>query len=160
MTSFLSIDQSTKKNGYAVWLLKDGNWVLEHTGFIDFTNEGELGDRLLAYYYWLMELRDLWKPDIVITENPATLLRISPGYGKQLSESLGIMKLVFTKQNISVLEISPTSAKKAFTGYGRAKKDKVLAEAQRRYPEHNINEYDVSDAVAIGYHYLLEITDK
>lgn len=96
-----------------------------------------------------------FKPDLIVIESLA--------YGAK-GASVWVLAYVFGKcielaerYDVQVIEVATTQIKKYVTGTGNADKDIVLAAAIKRWPEANIQNNNVADAMgaaAIGCHWL------
>lgn len=64
-----------------------------------------------------------------------------------------ILKMLAESLNIPLIEYSPTSIKKSFTGNGRADKEDMMSECKKRGIK--VETHDEADSVGLWYHHLL-----
>lgn len=135
----LGIDTGSKHIGFARF-----NSHLNNITYHKEVNPTSLSDLMLQ----LEDPHFSIKIDSVIFEKPfftgATLPR---SYG--VIESIGVMKYFFEKQGIPYYEFSPKSAKKWFTGSGKATKEDIIARVKADY-NIDVKSTHINDAVAIA----------
>ena len=148
------IDQSSRKCGYAIF--KDKELIYSKQFTLQEGKEDFIEKRYEKMYVYLKDLFKRWEPDVVVTEDPASLFRVNPKVGRILTKMLGVITIAAIHYGIAIIELSPSQIKKEFTGKGNAKKKDVVKEVKKRFPEQNIldEEEDRADAIAIGVTFI------
>lgn len=107
-------------------------------------------ERLVEIGMFLERVTSVYYPSYVVHEGQSFG---SPHRGRTLQVHIeGVCMLFYANRNILYNLIAPTSAKKAFTGNGHAKKDEVARVVEEKigilFPE---SLYDMSDAFMMAY---------
>jgi len=142
----VSLDLGKTRTGIACWRDQQLQWV-EVASFASTTT---LGETLSTFSNWLA----LWVKEN--TDWIAYEQRMTGGArlgGRHLELHYGMVGALHLRAwhlGIPILSIPIGTAKKALTGTGRADKDAMLAAARERYPQHDVLEHDVADAIAVG----------
>lgn len=158
---FLSIDHSTRSGFCFVDTEEDyiKTWQYLMT-------EKEEGKRYVEWLALLHGVFNTHKPDILVIEKPAHMRNAN--ISRFLIGLVALEKLIAEEHGSKVIEVVPTSLKKALTGNGKAEKESVAEAVLEHYKgilEHkDIEEYeyykktgkvrkihyDKSDAVALN----------
>lgn len=137
------------------WVLfKDNNIVSHGTIIPDCETKGE---KLLFIYEELCSLLD-YKVELVVME------RGFQGTGRSIDLGMvrGLVFLITTYENITIVEVSPMTMKKHITGSGRAKKEDVISAVEKKYhlelptlrPKGKKKDDNIADAIALVDTYL------
>lgn len=137
----IALDLSLLNTGYTIC---DNNFKVVKIGSI-LTNPKDATDkRLDVIWEMLKELREMYPPCIILIERAFTKFNTAT---QQLYRVHGITNLVF--KGIKQVYYSPTSIKKALTGFGKSKKEDVQAKIMELYPNIKFNNKDESDSFAL-----------
>ena len=114
------------------------------------------GEPFHLFEVWLNELIRTAKPDIIVYEE------VYRWRGASAAHAFGGFRAIFLKtchcKEIATKGYSPTEIKKFFTGKGTAKKELMIAEAKKRWPDLNLTSDDEVDALAIPHLHLKNTT--
>jgi crossover junction endodeoxyribonuclease RuvC len=105
----------------------------------------QIGDTLLEY-------KDKYPPEIMIIENAFTRFNKAT---QALYRVRGIVEMLFW--DIPKEFLAPTVVKKIICGNGKADKNEIKNYIRKLYPEIEISDNNVSDALAIGISYFKKI---
>ena len=152
--------------GMALYIENEGDISIE-----TFTNTltcKDNNDKFIEWYKVLNNSLDLYKPDVICTEQPKHLR--NPKVLQFLTGLYTITILVAKLKGITVVECNPKTVKKAITGNGNALKEDVMNALRTEYNLthedlcHNVYykdgirikeiHYDKSDALALVHYYL------
>lgn len=149
-TTVLGIDPGTAVTGYAV-IEKSKNIIQAiDYGCIRPPATMHLHDRYLVLYEGIKELLLLHKPCAVSVETQ--YVHKNPQSAIKLGMARGVMILAARKQGIPVAEYTPTKAKIAVVGTGRASKHQVQMMMQRLLKlQHPPTPQDAADALALAF---------
>lgn len=116
----IGFDPGTATTGYGV--VEGSGSRLRHLahGTIDTPPKQPFEDRLKTIYEEAMRLLDSFHPDAVAIERLYFKQNISTGIG--VAQARGVLALAAAQKGLPIGEFSPTEAKTAVTGYGRADK--------------------------------------
>lgn len=153
----LSLDQSTKVTGYAIF---DGTKLICYDVV---TMKDRLAPlRFIRLRDWLSDMIDQWQPDCVLLEDiqlqeeERTSMVKNSNTFKILAENLGVLEAMLTErgQKYEVIHTSTWRHSEQITGRNRDERKK---QGQARISKcYNIEVTDdVSDAILIGRHYIL-----
>ena len=110
------------------------------------------GEPFHLFEVWLNELIRSSKPEIIVYEEVYRWMSSSAAH------TFCGMRAVLLKtchyKGITPKGYSPTEIKKHFTGKGNAKKELMIAEAKKRWPDLNLTSDDEVDAIAILHLHL------
>lgn len=90
--------------------------------------------------------------DLIVYEKPAGRF-INGVIG--VAELVGVVKVFCEDKGIQYTSYRPTEVKKEMAGSGTANKERMFAEAQKRWPNVNIIDHNMADAML-----MLELTKK
>jgi len=124
----LGVDPGTKITGYGV-IQTD----VQHSRPLDYgcirpPANLKLSDRHLIIFKGILELIDLYLPDILVVETQYVYKNVRSAL--TLGMTRGIIIIAAKKRGIPVFQYSPTKAKKAVVGTGSASKFQVQAMIQ------------------------------
>jgi Holliday junction resolvasome RuvABC endonuclease subunit len=141
-TLFLGIDPSPRSTGLAL-VGSDGSCEAA----LVTPPKGCLGAARLAFHRnALREFLKTRKVSGAAIEGPSLKSQNQPD---KLGQVRGVYMLAIQDLGLVPTEVAPKSAKKFFTGSGAASKEKMIAEAQRRWPGVTFNE-DTADAAGLA----------
>jgi len=149
MKSILAIDLGTKF-GYAVYangITSSGHKDLTRYKGCKSRSADHIGQPISDFRDWLHGAITDGRPDVIVIESVYrwSSSAASIAYGRYN----GIVVDEACRFEIPVVGYSPTHIKKHWTGKGNCKKDLMIAEAQKRYPEENLTDDNECDALAI-----------
>ncbi len=114
------------------------------------------GEPFHLFDVWLNELIRTSKPDTIVYEEVYRWMSSSAAH-----TFCGLRAIVLKTchyKNITNKGYSPTEIKKFFTGKGNAKKEHMIAEAKKRWPDLNLTSDDEVDAIALLHLHLKTTT--
>lgn len=125
----LGIDPGTGITGYGLILVK--NHLLEALDFgcIRPNKTLTLHDKYLMIHNGVTELIERYKPDVLAIETQ--FVKLNPQTALKLGMARGSVIIAAKVKGIEVVEYSPSVAKKAITGSGRASKEQVQGMTQK-----------------------------
>lgn len=74
-------------------------------------------------------------------------------------EIIGIIKMLCELENKPIIDYSPATIKKVFTGDGRASKEDIIVEVETKFQCKDINNH-TADAIAIAYTHYAAISNS
>ncbi len=150
--NILSIDQSTKKVGWA-WFQ---NGILVSSGNDTLVPEDDLSSWIENMKLYTLE--HIWnkEPVLIATEDPMSLSRVNPKICFKLCMSLSGIVMACKERWVQLELLSPSTIKKCISGKGNANKD-MVREAVSSKLWREIESEDEADAIAIGYTILSKI---
>jgi len=105
-------------------------WVLAEDGKRRFSGtyklRGDIEERIQRAYLFTLGLLKQWSPDVLITEAPAG--NFKKGLIPQVRVN-GVIILACRQEGVLWCEVTPSQAKKALTGGGKAEKQDMLCAA-------------------------------
>ncbi len=145
----MGVDPGTQVTGYGVVVMKDGRLQTLDFGCIRPPRAERISKRRLAIYEGLGILLDRFKPDAVAVETQ--YVRDNVRAAMMIGMVRGITILAATLRQIATYEYSPSRAKKAVSGQGRASKQQVQIMVQRLLGLKELPEpEDAADALALA----------
>ena len=104
--------------------------------------------RLKAMYEWVVAALVLNKPKIAVIEGYAYMANSRQ---HRLGEIGGVVRLACANSGVTrIIEVPPTTLKKFFFGHGRASKEEMIEEANRRVgPTIKIEDDNIADSFAL-----------
>lgn len=146
--TILSLDQSSRTTGYAVFV--DGKLSV----FDKFTfNDADMGVRLVNIKNKIKELIDLYHPDEIAYEDIQQQSNVQTF--KILAEVFGVLAVLFTELNIPHTAVPSSSWKSTLRIKGNSR-----PEQKKNAQQYVIDRYKVKptqdecDAICIGVHYI------
>ncbi|MEX1014488.1 MAG: crossover junction endodeoxyribonuclease RuvC [Candidatus Paceibacterota bacterium] len=145
---FLGIDPGTVRVGYGVIEKNGGTYKYKESGLLKIENK-EQKSRLLKIEEELEKIIKRIKPDkagvekIFFSKNKKTAIKVA--------EARGVIISTLHKNNIDLIELSPTQIKLSVAGNGRSSKEAV-AKMVNYFLNINTNKLidDETDAIAIA----------
>lgn len=145
----LGIDPGTRITGYGVVESQNSRLQVLDYGCIRPPHDAALSMRYRIIYDGLCELLDKFKPDAVSVESQ--FMRENFQSAIKLGMAKGMVLLAASQRNIGIFEYSPSKAKQAVVGNGRASKAQVQAMIKRLLSLSAIPEpADAADALALA----------
>jgi len=146
---------SYRNNGWAILGLKDGVLELRKKYTQKMTRPQEDIGRLKDIYDETQAIIKEFSPDAMVVER-------SMGGGLQfvrnnLSEAVGVVKLVCFMNSVEVYEVSPAHVKKIIAGHGRAKKKHIKANVVATFALAKAGAEHECDAAAFGLCHLVDM---
>lgn len=147
----MGIDPGTKITGYGLIEVKAGGRVSAvDFGCVRPPAKLPLSDRYLIIHEGVESLLKKYAPSACVFEtqffreiNPKSILKLGMAYASAL--------LAAKRCSIDVFEYSPTNAKKAVVGYGRASKEQVQGMLQKILALKSLpTPFDAADALALA----------
>lgn len=121
------------------------------SGVLNFKKRGKFhASGFLALYDFLRTFTDSHEYVEVVVEKPHAGRFLAPI--RILFGLLAITHLFCDCQKLHLTEYSPKEIKKFWTGSGKAKKEEMVLETQKRFP--NVKDHNQSDAIALLYLHL------
>lgn len=148
----LGLDLSISSPGFAVVRFGGGKPELIHKSHLKTKSTYSHGQRLIAIERHLLNLIDLFGPfDIVVREKGFSMHAKTT---QVLFKVVGVSDLALAKEGYTkILELAPTTIKKAVTGNGKASKQEVAEAVDLIIGKQKYDTDDESDAVAVAIAY-------
>jgi crossover junction endodeoxyribonuclease RuvC len=124
----LGIDPGTAALGYGVVERNGGLRALDH-GCRTTTPEVGLPARLLAIHAALLDLIDLYEPEVLAVERVFFSRNAQTAFA--VGQARGVVLLAAAERAVPVVEATPSAVKIAVAGSGRADKDQVATMVAR-----------------------------
>ncbi|MBI5404892.1 MAG: crossover junction endodeoxyribonuclease RuvC [Candidatus Kerfeldbacteria bacterium] len=145
----LGVDPGLARVGYGVVRSQGNQLDLLDYGVIETPKHEPTGRRLQTIHRHLRTLIGKHSPDALVLEQLFFTKNVTTGM--VVGEARGIALLAAAEDDVSVIEVTPTSVKQALTGYGRADKRQVQRMIQvlfrlARPPKPD----DAADAIALA----------
>ncbi len=145
----LGIDPGTRITGYGVVESANGRLKVLDYGCIRPPASASLSQRYKIIYDGLCALLDNFKPDAVAVESQYMRENFQSSVKLGMAKGMGI--LAVCQRNIPIYEYSPSKAKLAVVGNGRASKEQVQGMIQRLLLLSKLPEpADAADALALA----------
>ena len=119
----LGVDPGTATTGYGVVEGKGNRLTHIAHGVITTPAKTAFESRLVTIHDELHALLHKYRPDAVVIERLYFKQNVTTGI--TVAQARGVIALTVAKADIPIAEFSPTEAKTAITGYGRADKRQV-----------------------------------
>jgi crossover junction endodeoxyribonuclease RuvC len=149
MTTILGIDPGVATVGFGVITSSGSKQEFVRCGVISTPAGQKLSLRLQQIYHDMLELIDLFQPDVISVEELFFNNNITTGIS--VAHGRGVAILAGQEKGIPMFEYTPLQVKKAITGYGRANKKQMMEMVKRLL---NLEEVarpdDASDALALA----------
>jgi crossover junction endodeoxyribonuclease RuvC len=124
----VGIDPGTAAVGYGVVERNGGLRALD-AGCWTTTPDAGLPARLLAIHVALLELIDLYRPDLLAVERIFFSRNVQTAFA--VGQARGVVLLAAAERGVPLVEATPSAVKMAVTGAGRADKTQVAAVVAR-----------------------------
>lgn len=138
-------------------LVNTGLCIFEENGTpvkvfsVSTNSKHELKERLKTIADCFVQVKKQYEIGTVVLERGFTAHNLAT---QQLFRVHGIANLIFYKSE--QIYYPPSTIKKIITGSGKADKAEVRKVISEKWPELKIENFDQSDAVAIGYSYFID----
>lgn len=145
----IGIDPGTIVTGYGIISLEGSTYDVIDYGCIRPPSKLKLTDRYLIIFESLEELLEKYAPDVLVVETQFVQKNIQSAI--KLGMARGVVILAAKRRGLQVFEYSPTRAKQAVVGSGRASKYQVQIMVQRLLGLDSPPEpEDAADALALA----------
>lgn len=145
----IGIDPGTNITGYGIINIDSFNYQALDYGCIRPPSNLKITDRYLIIYNSLEHLLDLHKPQVLAIETQFVHKNVQSAI--KLGMARGVVIVAAKRRGISVVEYSPTKAKRAVSGNGHASKIQVQGMVQKLLNLKNLPEpEDAADALALA----------
>lgn len=145
----LGLDPGTAITGYGILDCNGSDLTPLDYGCIRIPTTLALEDRYLALFESLNELIALYLPETVVLETQ--YVKLNPQSALKVGMARGVAIVAARSKKIEIVQYSPSSAKKAVTGSGRASKNQVQGMVQRLLClQKPPTPFDASDALALA----------
>ncbi|MCS6837902.1 MAG: crossover junction endodeoxyribonuclease RuvC [Bdellovibrionaceae bacterium] len=104
------------------------------------------------------EIVERYRPDWVVVEK--IFLSKSPQSAFVLGHARGVILSIVGAYGLNFAEYSAREVKKSLTGYGGASKEQVARVLSQRLQVPPQNQWDSSDALALGWHHVMVLLEK
>lgn len=125
----LGIDPGVATIGFGVIDSAQGKQQLIRCGVITTPAHTALSARLAQIYDDVMQLIELFRPDVVSIEELFFNTNITTGIA--VAQGRGVILLACEKSGVQICEYTPLQVKQAVVGYGRAEKKQVMEMVKR-----------------------------
>lgn len=151
----LALDLSMSTPGFAVLDIIDGKPVLVHKSHVKTNSKHSHGQRLIAIERHLLNLVEMFGPlNAVAREKGFSAHAMTT---QVIFRVVGVSDLSLAKEGYTrIVDIAPTSVKKAVTGNGKASKEEVAEAVEAYVGKQDYATNDESDAVAVGLAYAIQ----
>lgn len=145
----IGIDPGTVVTGYGIIKIIGGSFCVIDYGCIRPPPKLDLADRYLILFEGLSELIDKHKPNVLSIETQYVKHNVQSAI--KIGMARGICIVAAKKQGLAVFEYSPSKAKRAVVGSGKASKYQVQGMIQRLLKLSELPEpEDAADALALA----------
>lgn len=145
----LGVDPGTRVTGYGIIRFQNQTCLPIDYGCIRPPAHFKLSERYLIIYNGLQELIEKHRPEALVVETQYVHKNVQSAL--KLGMARGTVIIVAKKNGISVFQYTPTVAKRAVVGYGRASKFQVQGMVQRLLNLAALPEpEDAADALALA----------
>jgi len=127
--TILGVDPGTQVTGFGLIRKEGGRYIPLDFGCIRTKPSLKLSIRYLHIYRGIEELIEKFKPQALSVESQYVAKNVSSAM--KLGMARSVIMLAATKKNIPVFEYTPSRAKQAVTGSGRASKEQVQKMVQK-----------------------------
>ena len=149
----LGIDPGTRITGYGVIIQEGSAFRALDYGCIRPPTKARLSERYLVLYNGIQSLLEQFSPDCLAVETQ--FVQKNAQSAIKLGMARGMAILAATQKGIPVYEYTPSKAKKAVVGNGRASKEQVQGMMRRLLNLDSIPEpEDAADALALALCHL------
>ncbi|MGB9749996.1 MAG: crossover junction endodeoxyribonuclease RuvC [Caldisericia bacterium] len=144
------IDPGLSNLGYAI-LKYNKNIELIDYGLIETSKENIEGERLNIIFLELDKLYKKYKPEITVIEKLFFKKNVKTAI--KIGEVRGVIILLSYINKSELFELSPSSVKINFTGYGKSNKENMRKMTKILY-NIDLNEDDTVDAIALATSFI------
>lgn len=143
----LGIDPGTVVTGFGVIKLQASKLSLIDCGCIRPPAKFKLSDRYLIIFDAVLQLLETYNPADIAVETQ--YIKNNPQSAIKLGMARGVVIVAAKKKSKKVFEYSPSKAKLALTGSGRASKFQMQGMVKSLFGLQHVPE-DAADAIALG----------
>ncbi|MBE6949204.1 MAG: crossover junction endodeoxyribonuclease RuvC [Ruminococcaceae bacterium] len=145
----LGIDPGVATVGFGLIRTSCGRQDMIRCGVISTPPDRKLSDRLAQIHNDLIELIDMFSPDVIAIEE--LFFNTNHKTGIAVAHARGVILLAGVEKGIPMYEYTPLQVKQAVAGYGRADKKQVMDMVKRLLRLNDVAKPDdASDALAIA----------
>ena len=145
----LGIDPGVATVGFGVIRAEGSAQTMIRCGVISTPADMRLSARLTQIYNDLLQLIDMFKPDVIAIEE--LFFNTNHKTGIAVAHGRGVILLAGETRGIPMYEYTPLQVKQAVAGYGRADKKQVMEMVRRLLKLDTVAKPDdASDALAIA----------
>ncbi|HOC52804.1 MAG TPA: crossover junction endodeoxyribonuclease RuvC [Caldisericia bacterium] len=144
------IDPGLSNLGYAVLEYEKEIKLLDY-GLIETSKENIEGERLNTLFNELDNIYKKYKPEITVIEKLFFKKNVKTAI--KIGEVRGVIILLSYINKSKLFELSPSSVKINFTGYGKSNKENMKKMAKILYNV-NLDEDDTVDAIALATSFI------
>lgn len=127
--TILGIDPGTRITGFGLINVEGSAYSALDYGCIRPPEKLKLTDRYLIIFNGIESLIEKYSPDVIVVETQFVNKNVQSAL--KLGMARGVAIIAAKRKGLAVFEYSPTHAKKAVVGNGRASKHQVQAMIQR-----------------------------
>lgn len=146
-TKILGIDPALHRTGWALLSLKEGKIKEIEVGFFDSSGKSAL-QRLASLHLWMEQFLVEKNPTEMVIETQYVDRNVQSAFS--IAMVRGIFIALAVRKELLVEECTPSEAKKAITGNGRATKEQVQKMASLLFKLDPSSLFDMTDALAIA----------
>lgn len=144
------IDPGLSNLGYAVLKYNKETKLVDY-GLIETSKENKEGERLNKIFLELDNIYKKYKPEITVIEKLFFKKNVKTAI--KIGEVRGVIILLSYLNKSQLFELSPSSVKINFTGYGKSNKENMKKMTKILYNV-NLNEDDTVDAIALATSFI------
>ncbi|MCE5316218.1 MAG: crossover junction endodeoxyribonuclease RuvC [Parachlamydia sp.] len=145
----LGIDPGTQTTGYGIIRLNRGRSQAIDFGCIKSPSKLKITDRYLIIFEGVEELIARYEPDVLVVETQYVKVNVQSAI--KLGMARGVCLIAAKRRGLKVFEYSPSRAKRAVVGNGRASKSQVQHMVQHLLELDALPEpEDASDALSLA----------
>jgi crossover junction endodeoxyribonuclease RuvC len=145
----IGVDPGTTVTGYGIIRIETSHYAVMDYGCIRPPPHLKITDRYLIIYNSLEELLELHQPHVLAIETQFVHKNVQSAI--KLGMARGVVIVAAKKRGMKVVEYSPSKAKKAVSGNGRASKWQVQGIVQKLLTLKSLPEpEDAADALALA----------
>jgi crossover junction endodeoxyribonuclease RuvC len=145
----IGIDPGTNVTGYGIIKVQSSAYSVLDFGCIRPPTKLKITDRYLIIYNSLEHLLEIYQPNVLAIETQFVHKNVQSAI--KLGMARGVVIVAAKRRGISIVEYSPTKAKRAVSGNGHASKIQVQGMVQKLLNLEKLPEpHDAADALALA----------
>ena len=148
----LALDLAMGCSGAAIF---DKNGKLLSVTSVSTSGKVPHGMRLMKIGEFFIDLRSQYEIDTVIIERGFSRFANST---QAIFKTMGIANYIF--YDCETIYYPPSTVKKVVSGNGRASKEELKEIVEKKYPNIEIKNLDISDAVSVGLCHFIKMDEK
>lgn len=149
MKKIIGIDPGTLVTGYGLIHCQQGRYKVIDFGCIKPPSSLKISDRYLIIFDGVEALLERYQPDALVVETQFVKANVQSAI--KLGMARGVVLVAAKRRGIQVFEYSPSRAKRAVVGNGRASKGQVQYMVQRLLQLETLpTPEDAADALALA----------